>query len=174
MACPNCLKELPDGAAECGFCGVILAKFQAKASRASQGGSVDAVAPPTAAELAAQAKRGAWFYRTVLAFYAIATFPALIELARGRHWPLGLTVLAGHALLIWHLLQPSLLSWAFLTAPALALWALLLFAFTKMGDGPASAFAFLVGAPVLALLTAMLFGLMIYRPGRILKAPSPR
>lgn len=170
MDCPHCLKALPDGAAECGSCGVIVAKFQAKASRAAQGGSVDAVAAPTAPELAAQSKRGAWFYRTAWAFYAFATFPALIDLPRGFR-PLLLAVLAGHGLFSWHLRQPSLLSWSFLTAPALALWALLLFAFTKMGDGPMSALAFMMGAPLLAVLTAMLFGLMIYRPGRGMKAP---
>lgn len=172
MNCPNCRKALPDGAAECGSCGVIVAKFQAKASRTPLGGSADAVSAPDPAEVAAQARRGAWFYRTVWIIYAFTTLPALLELPR---MPLmALTVLAGHGLLAWHLREPSLLSWSFLAAPALALWSLLLFAFTKMGDGPMSAMAFMMGAPLFAFLTAALFGLMIYRPGRNLKPRPPR
>lgn len=174
MTCPNCRKDLPEDAAECASCGVIVAKFQEKARRVLQGGSLDAVPPSTPDERAAQAGRGAWFYRTLLALFVFMTLPVVQEVTRPRNWWLFLPVLAGYLLLGWHLRAPSLLSWSFLTSAAAAIWVLLLLTISKVGDGPISALAIMLCTPLLVLFTGVLFGLMMYRPGRGAQAASPR
>lgn len=77
MQCPNCAKPAPDGAADCGGCGIIFSKWKAREQRAEPApGAPPAASPEPAASkkrligglvLAAWAAYAAYTYSTMSA-----------------------------------------------------------------------------------------------------------